>query len=175
VVLEADGTLAGTYRKMHVPQDPGYREKYYFAPGDQGFRPVATSVGRLGVMVCWDQWFPEAARLMALAGAELLLYPTAIGWDPRDDAAERARQHEAWMVVQRGHAVANALPVAACNRVGHEPGPSREAAQVVVATLDLDRSEALRRVWTFFRDRRPEAYGGLCRAWGAGGGDAAPP
>ena len=190
VVLEADGRLAGRYRKMHVPHDPGYREKFYFAPGDGGFRPVPTSVGRLGVLVCWDQWFPEAARLMALAGAELLLYPTAIGWDPRDDEAERARQLEAWMTVQRGHAVANALPVAACNRTGHEPGPPGEPgirfwgssfvagpqgellaragtdeAEVVTATVDLDRSEALRRVWTFFRDRRPEAYGGLCRLW----------
>ncbi len=193
VVLEADGRLAGRYRKMHIPHDPGYREKYFFAPGDQGFRPITTSVGRLGVMVCWDQWFPEAARLMALAGAELLLYPTAIGWDPRDDAAEQARQREAWQTVQRGHAVANALPVAACNRVGHEPGPpgepgirfwgtsfvagpqgellaqaGSEGPEVLTAEVDLDRSETLRRVWTFFRDRRPEAYGDLCRPWREG-------
>jgi N-carbamoylputrescine amidase len=123
VVLDDDGRLAGIYRKTHIPDDPGYYEKYYFAPGDLGARPIATGVGRLGVLVCWDQWFPEAARLMALAGADLLLYPTAVGWDPRDDRAERDRQLDAWVTVQRGHAVANGLPLMACNRVGLEPAP----------------------------------------------------
>lgn len=124
VVLERDGHIAGTYRKMHVPDDPGYHEKYYFTPGDLGFTPIDTSVGRLGVLVCWDQWFPEAARLMALAGAELLLYPTAIGWDPHDDEDERQRQWEAWIIIQRAHAVANGIPVAVCNRIGFESDPS---------------------------------------------------
>src|SRR5690554_5774732 len=124
VVFERDGSLAGKYRKMHIPDDPAFYEKFYFTPGDLGFEPVDTAVGRLGVLVCWDQWFPEAARLMALAGAELLLYPTAIGWDSRDDEAEKMRQRDAWITIQRAHAVANGLPVLACNRTGHEPDPS---------------------------------------------------
>src|SRR6478672_7269972 len=123
VVLEKDGSIAGKYRKMHIPDDPGFNEKFYFTPGDLGFQPIDTSVGRLGVLVCWDQWYPEAARLMALAGAELLLYPTAIGWDPTDDQAEKERQREAWILSHRGHAVANGLPVLSCNRVGHEASP----------------------------------------------------
>ena len=192
VVLDRDGRLAGRYRKMHVPDDPGYHEKYCFTPGDAapGFRPVPTSLGPLGVLVCWDQWFPEAARLMALAGARLLLYPTAIGWDPRDGLEERERQRQAWELVQRGHAVANCLPVLACNRVGHEPDPGggpgirfwgssfvagpqgellarapEDAACVLTATVDLGRTERLRRVWPFLRDRRLDAYGPLLERW----------
>ena len=183
VVLENDGSLAGRYRKMHIPQDPGYQEKFYFTPGDQGFHPIATSVGRLGVMVCWDQWFPEAARLMALAGADMLLYPTAIGWDTRDDAAERARQQEAWLTVQRGHAIANGIPLVCCNRSGFEPAPrsddpgihfwghsfacgpqgellGRAGANPETLTVDIDtgRAERVRRIWPFLRDRRIDAY-----------------
>ncbi len=191
VVLDRDGRLAGIYRKMHIPDDPGYYEKFYFAPGDLGFEPIETSIGRLGVLVCWDQWYPEAARLMALAGAELLLYPTAIGWDPTDDPVEQARQREAWMAVQRSHAIANALPVAVCNRVGHEADPSGATAgatfwgssfvcgpqgeilsqasnrdpEVLVAEIDLGRTEAVRRVWPFLRDRRVDAYGDLLRRY----------
>lgn len=186
VVLDADGRLAGTYRKMHIPDDPGFYEKFYFTPGDLGFTPIDTSVGRLGVLVCWDQWYPEAARLMALAGAELLLYPTAIGWDPRDDDAERSRQIESWIVSQRAHAIANGIPVLACNRVGHEAsplpgdpgiqfwgnsfacGPQGEFLgyagpqdQVLRVELDLGRSETTRRIWPFLRDRRIDAYQGL--------------
>ncbi len=189
VVLDADGTLAGRYRKMHIPDDPGFYEKFYFTPGDLGFTPIDTAVGRLGVLVCWDQWYPEAARLMALAGAELLLYPTAIGWDNRDDSREQARQQEAWLTVQRGHAVANCLPVLSCNRTGHEPDPSGQTggiqfwgssavvgpqgemlarassdnAEVLMALLDLDRSEQLRQMWPFLRDRRIDAYQDLQR------------
>jgi len=188
VVLERDGTLAGIYRKSHIPQDPGYEEKFYFTPGDTGFRPVPTSVGRLGVLVCWDQWFPEAARLQALAGADLLLLPTAIGWDPADDEAERQRQLDAWVTVQRGHAVANILPLLACNRTGAEPDPAggpdipfwgssficgpqgevlarapAEEACVLTAELDFSRSERLGRIWPFFRDRRIDLYDGLTR------------
>jgi N-carbamoylputrescine amidase len=190
VVLDRDGSLAGTYRKMHIPDDPGYYEKFYFTPGDTGFRPVETSLGRLGVLVCWDQWFPEAARLMAMAGAEILLYPTAIGTDPQDDAAEQARQLEAWQTVQRGHAVANGLPLAACNRVGHEPdpaggpgidfwghsfvcGPQGEwleqldgtSTGVRVVPVSRRRSEEVRRMWPFFRDRRVDAYADLVKRW----------
>jgi N-carbamoylputrescine amidase len=190
VVLDRDGSLAGTYRKMHIPDDPGYYEKFYFTPGDTGFRPVETAVGRLGVLVCWDQWFPEAARLMAMAGAEILLYPTAIGSDPQDEAAEQARQLEAWQTVQRGHAVANGLPLAACNRVGHEAdpaggagidfwghsfacGPQGEwleqldgsASTVRVVPVSRRRSEEVRRMWPFFRDRRVDAYGDLVKRW----------
>ncbi len=186
VVLDADGTLAGRYRKMHIPDDPGYFEKYYFTPGDLGFEPVDTAVGRLGVLVCWDQWYPEAARLMALRGAEMLLYPTAIGWDPGDDEIERGRQLEAWLVSQRAHAVANGLPLLACNRIGYEAsaqpgapgiefwgnsfvcGPQGEylayggqREQIVVAEVDLARSETVRRAWPFLRDRRIEDYTGL--------------
>jgi N-carbamoylputrescine amidase len=189
VTLDADGRLAGIYRKMHIPDDPGYYEKFYFAPGDLGFSPVDTAVGRLGVLVCWDQWFPEAARLMALAGAELLLYPTAIGWNPAEDAAEQGRQREAWLTVQRGHAVANGLPVLTCNRVGFEPDPSSATAgaefwgtsfacgpqgeilaeapsdrpALLVAEVDLARSEQVRRIWPFLRDRRIDAYADLLK------------
>jgi N-carbamoylputrescine amidase len=191
-VLERDGRLAGIYRKMHIPDDPGYHEKFYFTPGDLGFTPITTSAGTLGVLVCWDQWYPEAARLMALAGAEVLLYPTAIGWDPRDDEAEKARQREAWITVQRAHAVANGLPLVACNRIGHEPDPSGvspgivfwgssfiagpqgeilaqappDAPAVLVADVDRRRSETVRRIWPFLRDRRIDAYGGLLERYG---------
>lgn len=189
VVIDADGGIAGRYRKMHIPDDPGYYEKFYFTPGDLGFHPVDTAVGRLGVLVCWDQWYPEAARLMALAGAELLLYPTAIGWSNGDDAAERKRQRQAWITVQRAHAVANGVPVLACNRTGFEADPMRpddgidfwgssfacgpqgemlaEAPAgkpaVLLADLDLDRSEQVRRIWPYFRDRRIDAYGDLVK------------
>lgn len=191
VVFERDGRLLGRYRKMHIPDDPGYYEKFYFTPGDLGFEPIDTSVGRLGVLVCWDQWYPEGARLMALAGAELLIYPTAIGWDPGDEQAEQARQREAWITVQRGHAVANGVPVLACNRVGFEADPDgvgrgslfwgssfvagpqgeflaqagTDQAEVLLARVDLKRSEAVRRIWPFLRDRRIEAYGDLLRRY----------
>ena len=190
VVLEADGRLVGKYRKMHIPDDPGFHEKFYFTPGDLGFNPIDTSVGRLGVLVCWDQWYPEAARLMALAGAELLLYPTAIGWDPKDANDEKVRQHGAWMLSHRGHAVANGLPVLSCNRVGHEPSPSdgsgiqfwgsshvlgpqgeflaeagADSAQLLVAEIDLARSEQVRRIWPFLRDRRIDAYQDLLKRY----------
>ena len=191
IVLDSDGRLAGTYRKMHIPDDPGFHEKFYFTPGDQGFVPITTSLGKLGVLVCWDQWYPEAARLMALAGAELLLYPTAIGWDPRDDADEKARQRDSWITIQRAHAIANGLPVLACNRVGFEPdnhargpgiqfwgssfiaGPQGEiVAQaasdepaVLVATVDRKRCEDVRRIWPFFRDRRIDAYHDLTKRY----------
>ncbi len=187
VVLENDGAIAGIYRKMHIPDDPGYHEKFYFAPGDLGFNPVNTSVGCLGVLVCWDQWFPEAARLMALAGAELLLYPSAIGWDSRDTQDEQHRQQDAWITSQRAHAIANALPVLSCNRTGFEPDPSGRSAgirfwgssfiagpqgeilataptndpHVLVATVELERTEQVRRIWPFFRDRRVDAYHAL--------------
>jgi N-carbamoylputrescine amidase len=184
VVLDSDGSLAGRYRKMHIPDDPGYHEKFYFTPGDLGFRPIETRIGRLGVLVCWDQWYPEAARLMALAGADILLYPTAIGWDSRDDEAEQRRQLDAWMTVQRGHAIANALPLLACNRCGTEPDPSGAAAgirfwgnsficgpqgellarageepELILTTVERKKTEDLRRIWPFFRDRRIDAYG----------------
>lgn len=191
VVLERNGDLVGIYRKMHIPDDPGYYEKFYFTPGDLGFDPVATSVGRLGVLVCWDQWYPEAARLMALAGADLLLYPTAIGWDMRDSDDERDRQREAWRIVQRAHAVANGLPVAVCNRVGHEPSPDAQGPgirfwgssfvagpqgeilaqagtdtpEVLIADIDIRRSETVRRIWPFLRDRRIDAYDDLTRRY----------
>jgi len=187
VVFERDGTLAGRYRKMHIPDDPAYYEKFYFTPGDLGFTPVSTSVGTLGVLVCWDQWYPEAARLMALAGADMLLYPTAIGWDPRDDESEKTRQRDAWVTVQRAHAVANGIPVLVANRVGHEADPSGHGAglqfwghsfvagpqgellavagevepEILLADLDLRRSEDVRRIWPFLRDRRIDAYGDL--------------
>lgn len=179
VVLERDGALLGCYRKMHIPDDPGYYEKFYFTPGDYGFTPIDTSIGRLGVLVCWDQWFPEAARLMALAGADILLYPTAIGFAADESAAEQDRQLEAWETVQRGHAIANGLPLAACNRTGSEAhscfwgnsficGPQGEMLaqadaeeQVVTAVIDLQRSEQVRRMWPFLRDRRIDAYTGL--------------
>jgi N-carbamoylputrescine amidase len=186
-VLDSDGSIAGRYRKMNIPDDPGYYEKFYFTPGDLGFHPVTTSLGRLGVLVCWDQWYPEAARLMALAGAELLLYPTAIGWESTDTAEEQARQREAWITVQRGHAISNCLPVLACNRIGHEADPSGQSggiqfwgsssvigaqgellaqaamdrAETLVIELDLARTEQVRRIWPFLRDRRIDAYQGL--------------
>lgn len=184
VVFEADGTIAGKYRKMHIPDDPGFYEKFYFTPGDLGFNPIQTSVGRLGVLVCWDQWYPEAARLMALAGADMLIYPTAIGWDPSDAKDEQERQRDAWITVQRGHAVANGLPVLATNRVGLEVSPdnpengilfwgssfvagpqgeilaeaARENEEILLVELDLARSEKVRRIWPFLRDRRIDAY-----------------
>ena len=182
VVLEKDGSIAGTYRKMHIPDDPAYYEKFYFTPGDLGFQPIQTSVGTLGVMVCWDQWYPEAARLMALAGAEILIYPTAIGYSDEDDEAEQQRQREAWTTVQRGHAVANGLPVVAVNRVGREDsinfwgssfvaGPqgemlyraSEKEEERVIVEVDLAHSENVRRWWPFLRDRRIENYSDLTR------------
>lgn len=189
VVIERDGTIAGKYRKMHIPDDPAYYEKFYFTPGDLGFHPIQTSVGRLGVLVCWDQWYPEAARLMALQGAELLIYPTAIGYESSDTTDEQERQREAWTTVQRGHAVANGLPVVTVNRVGLEPDPSGQtngiqfwgSSMVVgpqgeflyraskdeevrqVVTVSLSRSEQVRRWWPFLRDRRIDAYGDILR------------
>lgn len=189
IVFEKDGSIAGHYRKMHIPDDPGFYEKFYFTPGDIGFEPIDTSVGRLGVLVCWDQWYPEAARLMALRGAEVLIYPTAIGWNPDDDDDEKQRQREAWITVQRGHAVANGIPVVSVNRVGYEEDPSEassgidfwgssfvagpqgeflalcpeNAAQDVVVEIDMKRSENVRRWWPFLRDRRIENYGGLTK------------
>ncbi len=190
VVFDADGSTAGKYRKMHIPDDPGFYEKFYFTPGDLGFTPIQTSVGKLGVLVCWDQWYPEAARLMALAGADLLLYPTAIGWDPQDAGDEKARQRDAWITVQRGHAVANGLPLLACNRYGFEAAPDGgrglqfwgssfvagpqgeflaqaggDARELLLADVDLARSEAVRRIWPFLRDRRIDAYGDLLRRY----------
>ena len=189
VVFESDGTIAGKYRKMHIPDDPAYYEKFYFTPGDLGFQPIDTSVGRLGVQVCWDQWYPEGARLMALAGADLLIYPTAIGYESSDTPDEQERQREAWTTVQRGHAVANGLPVIAVNRTGHEPDPSgqtrgitfwgstfvagpqgemlyrapKDEEVVAVVDIDLQRSENVRRWWPFLRDRRIECFGELAR------------
>jgi N-carbamoylputrescine amidase len=187
VVLEKDGTIAGTYRKMHIPDDPAYYEKFYFTPGDLGFHPIDTSVGRLGVMVCWDQWYPEAARLMALQGAEILIYPTAIGYDANDTPEEQQRQRMAWQTVQRGHAVANGLPVIAVNRVGSEEiipsspihfwgtsfvaGPqgeliyeaSTDEEESIIVELDLEHSEQVRRWWPFLRDRRIEDYKDITR------------
>lgn len=185
VVLEADGSIAGTYRKMHIPDDPGYYEKFYFTPGDLGFKPIETSVGTLGVLVCWDQWYPEAARLMAMAGADVLIYPTAIGWDPTDDQDEQARQREAWITIQRSHAVANGIPVISVNRVGTEPGGAvfwgssfvagcqgellaqadSESETELLVELDATRSETVRRMWPYFRDRRIEAYGDLTKRY----------
>lgn len=187
VVFDTDGSEAGRYRKMHIPDDPAFYEKFYFTPGDLGFRPINTSIGKLGVLVCWDQWYPEAARLMTLAGAELLIYPTAIGWNPSDTPDEKQRQRDAWITVQRGHAVANGLPVIAVNRTGFEDDPvgalpglefwgssfvagpqgellfqapvSEECATVV--DINLSRSEQVRRWWPFLRDRRIDAYSGL--------------
>lgn len=188
VVMERDGSIAGVYRKMHIPDDPAYYEKFYFTPGDIGFRPIDTSVGRLGVQVCWDQWYPEGARLMALNGAEMLIYPTAIGYESSDAPEEQERQKEAWVTVQRGHAVANGLPVVAVNRVGHEPDPSGQTngiqfwgssfvagpqgewlyragddEETVVVEVDMQRCENVRRWWPFLRDRRIEEFGNLQR------------
>ena len=189
VVFEKDGSIAGKYRKMHIPDDPAYYEKFYFTPGDLGFHPIRTSVGVLGVQVCWDQWYPEGARLMALQGAEILIYPTAIGYESSDTADEQERQREAWTTVQRGHAVANGLPVVAVNRTGHEPDPSGQTngitfwggsfvagpqgellyrasadkEEVVVVDVDMKRSENVRRWWPFLRDRRIEEFSGLTK------------
>ena len=188
VVFEKDGTIAGKYRKMHIPDDPAYYEKFYFTPGDLGFHPIQTSVGKLGVQVCWDQWYPEGARLMALQGAELLIYPTAIGWESSDTKEEQARQLGAWQTVQRGHAVANGLPVIAVNRCGWEEDPSGQTngiqfwghsfvagpqgeflveagtdEEILLVDIDMKRSENVRRWWPFLRDRRIEEFGGLTR------------
>lgn len=186
LVFEKDGTLAGKYRKMHIPNDPGYYEKYYFTPGDLGFKPIETSIGRLGVLICWDQWFPEAARIMALNGADLLLYPTAIGWDKQDSPEEQQAQLNKWLLIQRSHAIANVLPVASCNRIGLEiaqqsPKDSQqfwgnsficdsqgtllaqaqntdEDFELITTTLDKNQTEHYRRIWPFLRDRRIDAY-----------------
>ena len=184
VVLDNDGSLAGRYRKMHIPDDPGYYEKFYFTPGDLGFNPIETSIAKLGVLVCWDQWYPEAARLMALAGADLLLYPTAIGWDPADSTDEQHRQLDAWQTIQRGHAVANGIPVLVCNRTGFEAAPDAQGGgirfwgnsfiagaqgellaqagsdtpELLITRLDMQRSEQVRRIWPYLRDRRIDAY-----------------
>lgn len=187
VVFESDGAIAGKYRKMHIPDDPAYYEKFYFTPGDTGFRPIDTSVGRLGVLVCWDQWYPEAARLMALRGAEILIYPTAIGWESSDHDSEQERQRQAWITIQRAHAVANGLPVVSVNRTGHEQDPSGltngisfwgssfvagpqgeilfqasdSSEETAIVDVDFSRSEHVRRWWPFLRDRRIDAYDGL--------------
>ena len=189
VVIESNGEIAGTYRKMHIPDDPAYYEKFYFTPGDMGFHPIQTSVGKLGVLVCWDQWYPEAARLMAMQGAEILIYPTAIGYADNDTPEEQQRQRMAWQTVMRGHAVANGLPVIAVNRVGFEPDPSGQTAGIqfwgtsfvagpqgeivyeastdeeesIVVEMDMDRSELVRRWWPFLRDRRIDAYGDITK------------
>lgn len=191
VVIEKDGTIAGKYRKMHIPDDPAYYEKFYFTPGDLGFEPIQTSAGKLGVLVCWDQWYPEAARLMAMAGAELLIYPTAIGWESTDTDEEKNRQLNAWIAVQRGHAVANGLHVLSCNRTGHETDPTgvtngiqfwgnsfvagpqgellaqaaNSVEENIIIDIDLKRSENVRRWWPFFRDRRIDAFGDLTKRW----------
>ncbi|MEE1259274.1 MAG: carbon-nitrogen hydrolase [Paludibacteraceae bacterium] len=189
VVLDKDGSIAGKYRKMHIPDDPAYYEKFYFTPGDLGFQPIQTSLGKLGLMVCWDQWYPEGARLMALAGADMLIYPTAIGWESTDTDDEKARQRGAWMTVQRGHAVANGLPVVTVNRVGYEADPSgvtggiqfwgssfvagpqgellyeapTDKEDCIIVDIDMERSENVRRIWPFLRDRRIEEFGDICR------------
>ena len=189
VIFDQDGSIAGKYRKMHIPDDPGYYEKYYFTPGDIGFKPIDTSLGKLGVLVCWDQWYPEAARLMTLAGAEMLIYPTAIGWDPADTKDEQQRQLDAWITIQRAHAVANGIPVIACNRIGFEPSPDiantginfwgnsfiagpqgeilahANATEQTLLTCELDhaRSERVRQIWPYLRDRRIDEYGNLIK------------
>lgn len=190
VVLEKDGSIAGIYRKMHIPDDPAYYEKFYFTPGDLGFNPIDTSVGRLGVLVCWDQWYPEAARMMALSGAEVLIYPTAIGWESSDSDEEKQRQLEAWITVQRGHAIANGVPVISVNRTGHETDPSGQTNGIQfwgnsficgpqgefifkadeneishIVEIDKKRTENVRRWWPFFRDRRIDEYGELTKRW----------
>lgn len=188
VVFDKDGSIAGKYRKMHIPDDPGFYEKYYFTPGDLGFKPIQTSIGKLGVLVCWDQWFPEAARLMALAGAEVLIYPTAIGWDPEDTTEEHQRQLDAWITIQRSHAVANGIPVISCNRIGFEQAPGSAAGidfwgnsfiagpqgeiiaqagaseiKLLTCALDSTRIERIRQIWPYLRDRRIDAYGDLSK------------
>lgn len=186
VVLEKTGEIAGKYRKMHIPDDPNFYEKFYFTPGDLGFTPIQTSAGRLGVLICWDQWFPEAARLMALSGAEVLIFPTAIGWSAHDTPAEKARQFEAWQTIQRAHAIANGIPVLSINRHGHEPGENgginfwgqsfacdamgqvlgklaTDADETQIFSLDFSETERVRRIWPFLRDRRIDAYDGILR------------
>ena len=191
VVFDRSDDIAGIYRKMHIPDDPGFYEKFYFTPGDLGFEPIQTSVGKLGVLVCWDQWYPEAARLMAMKGAEILFYPTAIGWDPNDDIEEQQRQQGAWETIQRSHAVANSVPVIVANRTGFEASPNEDDAgiqfwghsfivgpqgeilsmasdneeQTLSAELDMTRSEHIKRIWPYFRDRRIEDYGDLTKRW----------
>lgn len=191
VVIEKDGTIAGKYRKMHIPDDPAYYEKFYFTPGDLGFEPIQTSVGKLGVMVCWDQWYPEAARLMSMAGAEILIYPTAIGWESTDTQAEKLRQANAWQISQRAHAIANGIHVVSCNRTGFEADPSGTTSGIqfwgnsfvagpqgeileqasfddeenMIVDIDLSRTESVRRIWPFFRDRRIDAFGDLTKRW----------
>lgn len=188
VVFDKDGSIAGKYRKMHIPDDPGFYEKYYFTPGDLGFKPIETSIGKLGVLVCWDQWYPEAARLMALAGAELLIYPTAIGWDPEDSPEEHQRQLNAWITIQRSHAVANGIPVISCNRIGFEQAPDSASGisfwgnsfiagpqgeiltsandsetKLLSCTIDRARAERVRQIWPFLRDRRIDEFGDLTK------------
>ena len=191
VVFDRQAGMVGKYRKMHIPDDPGFYEKFYFTPGDMGFEPIQTSVGKLGVLVCWDQWYPEAARLMAMAGADMLFYPTAIGWDNRDTPEEQQRQHDAWQTIQRSHAIANALPVIVANRSGFEASPvegdpgiqfwgqsfiagpqgeilaeaSPDQEENLIVELDLERSEQIKRIWPYFRDRRIDAYGDLIKRW----------
>lgn len=188
VVFDKDGSIAGKYRKMHIPDDPGFYEKYYFTPGDIGFKPIQTSIGKLGVLVCWDQWFPEAARLMALAGAELLIYPTAIGWDPQDTPEEHKRQLDAWITIQRSHAVANGIPAISCNRIGFEKAPdsttginfwgnsfiagpqgeimthaNASETKLLTGVIDSSRVERVRQIWPYLRDRRIDDYGDLTK------------
>ena len=191
VVIERDGSIAGIYRKMHIPDDPGYSEKFYFTPGDLGFNPIKTSAGKIGVLVCWDQWYPEAARLSALAGAEFLVIPTAIGWDSRDNNDEQQRQRDAWMTIQRAHAIANGLPIVTCNRTGFEPDPSGQTPginfwgtsfiagpqgellakcssnknETLAVEVDLDHNETIRRIWPYFRDRRIDAYDNILKRY----------
>ncbi len=186
VIIDKDGSIAGRYRKMHIPDDPGYYEKFYFTPGDLGFTPVNTSIGKLGVLICWDQWYPEAARLMSLAGAELLIYPTAIGWDPKDSHEEKQRQTDAWITIQRGHAIANGIPVISCNRIGYEASPDNQSGiefwgnsfiagpqgeilcqannhedKLLIQTISQERVTQVRNIWPFFRDRRIDAFDNL--------------
>ena len=190
VVFDKDGSIAGTFRKMHIPDDPSFYEKFYFTPGDLGFTPITTSIGKLGVLICWDQWYPEAARLMALAGAEILIYPTAIGWNPDDEADEKLRQLDAWVTIQRGHAVANGIPIISCNRIGFEAPPDQGSGidfwgnsfiagpqgeiltradhqqdSLLIASLSAQRSEQIRQIWPFLRDRRIENYADLVRRY----------
>ncbi|WP_100643651.1 carbon-nitrogen hydrolase [Alteromonas facilis] len=195
VVFDRSADIAGTYRKMHIPDDPGFYEKFYFTPGDLGFNPIETSVGKLGVLVCWDQWYPEAARLMSMAGADILFYPTAIGWDLNDDKAEQLRQHDAWHTIQRAHAVANSVPVVVANRTGFEPSPdavpgdntdgiefwgqsfiagpqgeilahaSADKEETLMVEIDMTRTESVKRIWPYFRDRRIDAYEDLTKRW----------
>jgi len=191
VVIEKDGTIVGKYRKMHIPDDPAYYEKFYFTPGDLGFEAIQTSVGKLGVMVCWDQWYPEAARLMSMTGADMLIYPTAIGWESTDNKNEKQRQLNAWQITQQAHAVANGIHVVACNRTGYESDPSdvtngiqfwgnsfvagpqgeilaqasNDQEENIIVDIDMKRSETVRRMWPFFRDRRVDAFGDLTKRW----------